>query len=112
MRGRNQIVGGTDAAPGELPYQVSFYDTKSGYNFHFCGASVYSENVIITAGHCVEGNDYADPKYLHVSFISYTYTGAFIYKYSELTSAKVYRIDDTSYITSCCILHYLTQHNK
>ena len=52
---------------GELPYQVSFQDTKNGYNFHFCGGSVYSENMIICAGHCVAEEDLDNPQHLQVS---------------------------------------------
>merc|ERR1712055_1264948 len=58
-RGLNRIVGGQDVAPGELPYQISFQDTSFGINFHFCGASIYSQDTIICAGHCVYGEDYS-----------------------------------------------------
>ncbi|ROT79325.1 trypsinogen 1 [Penaeus vannamei] len=52
-RGLNKIVGGTDAKPGELPYQLSFQDISFGFAWHFCGASIYNENWAICAGHCV-----------------------------------------------------------
>ncbi|KAK4290837.1 hypothetical protein Pmani_036297 [Petrolisthes manimaculis] len=65
-RGLNKIVGGTDAAPGELPYQLSFQDTSFGSGFHFCGASIYNENWAICAGHCVQGEDFNNPDYLKV----------------------------------------------
>ncbi|KAF2365068.1 Serine proteases trypsin domain [Trinorchestia longiramus] len=66
MRGHNRIVGGTDAAPGELPYQLSFQDNTFGTNFPFCGASVYTESVAICAGHCVYGEDYDSPQNLRI----------------------------------------------
>ncbi|KAF2354745.1 Serine proteases trypsin domain [Trinorchestia longiramus] len=66
MRGHNRIVGGTIATPGELPYQLSFQDTSFGINFHFCGASVYTEDVAICAGHCVYGEDYDSPQSLRI----------------------------------------------
>merc|ERR1711942_452623 len=54
-KGLNKIVGGDDAAPGELPYQLSFQELIFGFHWHFCGASIYNENYAICAGHCVDG---------------------------------------------------------
>ncbi|TOF86826.1 peptidase S1, partial [Vibrio parahaemolyticus] len=61
-----KIVGGTDAEPGEFPYQLSFQETFLGFSFHFCGASIYSEKWAITAGHCVYGDNYNNPSGLQV----------------------------------------------
>lgn len=36
-----KIVGGSDADPGQFPYQISFQN--KGSNFHFCGGSVLDE---------------------------------------------------------------------
>ncbi|XP_042859474.1 trypsin-1-like [Penaeus japonicus] len=66
-RGLNKIVGGSEATPGELPYQLSFQDVSFGFAFHFCGASIYNENWAICAGHCVQGEDMNNPDYLQVS---------------------------------------------
>ncbi|XP_047473697.1 trypsin-1-like [Penaeus chinensis] len=65
-RGLNKIVGGTNASPGELPYQLSFQDISFGFPFHFCGASIYNEHWAICAGHCVQGEDMNNPDYLQV----------------------------------------------
>ncbi|KAF2365065.1 Serine proteases trypsin domain [Trinorchestia longiramus] len=65
-RGHNRIVGGTEVTPGEIPYQLSFQDTTFGINFHFCGASIYTEGVAICAGHCVFGEDYDAPVNLRI----------------------------------------------
>ncbi|XP_037776551.1 trypsin-1-like [Penaeus monodon] len=65
-RGLNRIVGGTEAAPGEIPYQLSFQDISYDEVFHFCGASIYNENWGICAGHCVSGEDWDNPDYLQV----------------------------------------------
>lgn len=48
--GAGAIVGGADAAT--TPWQVSL---QSGGG-HFCGGSVISDRVILTAAHCVEGS--------------------------------------------------------
>ncbi|XP_076057511.1 trypsin-1-like [Oratosquilla oratoria] len=65
--GLNKIVGGEDATPGEFPYQISFQDNSWGFIFHFCGGSVYNENYIVTAGHCVYGKNYDNPSNLQIT---------------------------------------------
>jgi secreted trypsin-like serine protease len=57
-----QIVGGTPAAAGQFPWQVTFGelgDPTQLYNDqvfpHFCGGSVIAENWVATAAHCVFG---------------------------------------------------------
>ncbi|XP_063861049.1 trypsin-1-like [Scylla paramamosain] len=65
-RGLNRIVGGQEATPGEFPYQLSFQDISYGFDFHFCGASIYSEHWAVCAGHCVQGEDMNNPDYLQV----------------------------------------------
>merc|ERR1712055_462121 len=65
-KGLNRIVGGDEATPGELPYQLSFQDLSYGDPWHFCGASIYNENWAICAGHCVAGEDMNNPDYLQV----------------------------------------------
>uniref|UniRef100_A0A2P2IBW7 Trypsin n=2 Tax=Hirondellea gigas TaxID=1518452 RepID=A0A2P2IBW7_9CRUS len=65
-RGLDRIVGGSDATPGELPYQVSFQDISYGFPFAFCGASVYAETWVITSASCVQGDLFDHPDYLQV----------------------------------------------
>jgi trypsin len=50
------IVGGTDAAAGEFPYQVSYQNIKeaTGKHSHNCGGSIINENYILIAAHCVD----------------------------------------------------------
>jgi len=48
------IVGGKEAKPHSLPWQISV-QTPSG--FHFCGATILSANVVLTAAHCVKPGD-------------------------------------------------------
>jgi hypothetical protein len=50
------IVGGTPAPSGSAPWQVSLQDDEG----HFCGATVISARVIVTAAHCTEGLDATD----------------------------------------------------
>ncbi|CAM4729988.1 unnamed protein product [Leuciscus chuanchicus] len=49
----HRIVGGNEATPGEIPWQVVFL-AKVNKNV-FCGGSLLSEEWVITAAHCVEG---------------------------------------------------------
>ncbi|KAL4713736.1 hypothetical protein ACJJTC_004267 [Scirpophaga incertulas] len=46
-----RIVGGTKAPNGSVPYQVSL---RYWGVWHFCGASLVTPRVILTAAHCVE----------------------------------------------------------
>jgi len=46
------IVGGTQAYDGQFPYQVSLQVITLTGGSHFCGASVISKNVVLTAAHC------------------------------------------------------------
>jgi len=48
------IVGGKEATPHSIPWQLSV-QTTSG--FHFCGATILSPNWAVTAAHCVDEGD-------------------------------------------------------
>ncbi|XP_050717480.1 trypsin-1-like isoform X3 [Eriocheir sinensis] len=62
----SRIVGGQEAAKGQLPYQVSFQEKILGVWFHFCGGVVIAPNFVMTAAHCVEGGDFTSPRGLRV----------------------------------------------
>ena len=51
MSGDQYIIGGTDASPGEFPWQLS--QTRGGS--HSCGASLLSARYGLSASHCVDG---------------------------------------------------------
>jgi len=55
----HKIVGGEEAQPYSIPFQVSF-QTQSG--FHFCGGAVIREDVIMTAAHCCVGQSASQVK--------------------------------------------------
>ncbi|XP_065371904.1 chymotrypsin-2-like [Calliphora vicina] len=52
-----RIVGGRDIPKGQfVPYQVSLqYYTQSNNYKHYCGGSIISKNLVLTAAHCCKG---------------------------------------------------------
>ncbi|XP_034462626.1 coagulation factor IXb [Hippoglossus hippoglossus] len=54
-----RIVGGEEAKPGEIPWQVTLMTNPdaSGKVMPFCGGSLLSESWVITAAHCLVLND-------------------------------------------------------
>jgi trypsin len=49
--GSTRIIGGYEATPNEHSYAVSLQDG----NGHFCGGSLITKNVVLTAAHCKGG---------------------------------------------------------
>ena len=71
---RPQIVGGTSASQGMLPWQVGLVLVPSGWLF--CGGSIINSSWVLTAAHCVDHGPFHDPKQLVVFAGSTTlYTG-------------------------------------
>jgi len=52
-KGGGRIVGGTDAEPGEFPYQAMI--TRGVGGSLMCGGSIVALDTVITAGHCCDG---------------------------------------------------------
>jgi len=51
---RANIVGGSKASKGMFPWQAAIETDSSA----FCGGSLITQTVILTAGHCVKGYDF------------------------------------------------------
>jgi len=49
------ILGGTEASPGEFPWQLSQQRGGGGSWGHSCGASLLTSNSALSAAHCVDG---------------------------------------------------------
>lgn len=56
------IIGGSEADPGEFPFQVALVTTAS--RFQFCGGTFIDGNWVMTAAHCVV--DVLDPVIIQV----------------------------------------------
>ncbi|XP_026291537.1 coagulation factor IX-like isoform X3 [Frankliniella occidentalis] len=51
----HRIVGGLEASPGQFPYQVGIFIEKGPIikrGTSFCGGSILSERIVMTAAHC------------------------------------------------------------
>ncbi|XP_033834500.1 coagulation factor IXb isoform X1 [Periophthalmus magnuspinnatus] len=55
----HRIVGGDEATPGQIPWQVALMDRRQGGDraLPFCGASLLSDVWVITAAHCLIEKD-------------------------------------------------------
>ncbi|XP_078667784.1 coagulation factor IX-like [Branchiostoma floridae x Branchiostoma belcheri] len=47
------IVGGTDVAPGAVPWIAMLWDIRPARNRFFCGGSLLNSEWVVTAAHCI-----------------------------------------------------------
>merc|ERR1711954_210817 len=57
-RGGGRIVGGTEAYAGEFPHQIALLRGGVGGSL-MCGGSLVKDNMVVTAGHCCDGQSAA-----------------------------------------------------
>lgn len=55
LNGQQRVVGGSEAQPGQFPWQVSLQRRSGSIWFHICGGVVLSQSWILTAAHCING---------------------------------------------------------
>lgn len=52
-----RIVGGEDAIPGKWPWLVELSHSNKPYEDQFCGGSLIKPDWVVTAAHCMEGEN-------------------------------------------------------
>jgi trypsin len=60
VRPGGDIIGGVPADPGEYPFMAAILDktiSGSDFNKQFCGGSLIAADWVLTAAHCVQGED-------------------------------------------------------
>ncbi|XP_055847838.1 trypsin-like [Episyrphus balteatus] len=86
-----RIVGGEPTTIEKFPYQVSLQKGGS----HFCGGSLYSPNIIVTAAHCLQS---VKPKEIKVRLGSANYQSGG--EYVSVRSLKYHEGYDSSIMTN------------
>jgi secreted trypsin-like serine protease len=100
------IIGGTDADPGEFPWQLSQQrQSSTGAWSHSCGASLLSSKYGLSAAHCVIG---ASPDILRVlaGVNDRLDTNAVPVNIIEFTTHEDYRNGPGSYANDIAILKF------
>lgn len=64
VRPSTRIVGGTEARPGDWPWQAQLSSRKSGSPF--CGGTLVSPQWVVSASHCAKSTIYV--RYVSLSF--------------------------------------------
>lgn len=59
------IIGGDPAEDGQFPYLTSLHNVAEDQ--HWCGGSLVTESIVLTAAHCIEGADEDTYKIRHGS---------------------------------------------
>lgn len=91
----SRIVGGSNAALGKFPWQVSLREN----NEHFCGAAVISDKWLVSAAHCF--NDFQDPAVwsaiLGTTTMSGTDSSSVTVMISQIIKHPLYNLDTADY---------------
>lgn len=84
LLGEGRIVGGSNAASGQFPYQVSL---RNAFNSHFCGASIINSRWVLTACHCSIDSS---PSNINIVVGHHLLSGGTSYKCSQIINHPSY----------------------
>ena len=65
-----QILNGNTASISDNPWQVALWGLQDNGQYELCGATVISDQWVITSAHCVYGND-ANTTYIYTENSSF-----------------------------------------
>ncbi|KAH9421017.1 trypsin alpha-4 [Dermatophagoides pteronyssinus] len=96
---RERIVGGSNASPGDAVYQIALFRKDS----FTCGGSLISSRTVLTAAHCVFGDE-ATPSYFKIRYNTLDRTNGPTIGVSKIYRHNLYSSSTIDYDVATLIL--------
>ncbi|CAK1548152.1 unnamed protein product [Leptosia nina] len=97
-----RILGGSNAADGEFPYQVSLRIKSNNKLYHFCGGVIISPKWILSAAHCTLTHNYPADKIRVVTGTNKLDSGGDTYEVEKVITHEKY--DGKSFLNDVEVL--------